>query len=431
MKQIFLCLAFCLSTGFLLANNVIDNPMQLFTGKQQSSIITSNDNAQKAQRTKAFNTFIENTYKLKLDSLVATSLDTTTNIISGLKITNIYDKEKVIKQIYFLRENESSPFTITNTNNFSYDSIGHISTKISSYYNGSTISSQNKYQNKYDSNGLLTSTYYSTRNDSSSSWNTQSKNEFYYTNNALTKEIDYTTSNSVDRTIFHYHDSYGNDTLIKTYDASKHLIDKIIFKFTYSLSGKKSTEEKHDISSSDSTHVQDIFSWEKIYDQYENVVSYKSYMYNSYNNKYDYLAKLSFNIDFSELMSNVLGYEYMEIPVSFYNKPNEFIINSYADKFIGKYSFYYSDFGTTSNTNAINEDNIKFITLNPTTDQIQFNLPQTGTFKFMMFNLAGTKVIEQSIMNNETISLNTLSKGIFLYRISGYNKNIQGKLFVK
>jgi hypothetical protein len=98
---------------------------------------------------------------------------------------------------------------------------------------------------------------------------------------------------------------------------------------------------------------------------------------------------------------------------------------------MGSQTFYYSPYETNTEVIIIETKNEVIISPNPTTDYIHLQLPESGVYTFQLFSLTGTKMLEQSVQNNITISLNILQKGVYIYKITGTGNNAQGKLIIK
>ena len=99
--------------------------------------------------------------------------------------------------------------------------------------------------------------------------------------------------------------------------------------------------------------------------------------------------------------------------------------------FDGLASTYFSTHDFQSGTKTVVEDAIK-VYPNPASDVITFNVDKSiGQFTIQLIDLQGKIVLNKTSNNNNALSIDKLSKGLYLYKILSDTKIYTGKIIVK
>jgi hypothetical protein len=127
------------------------------------------------------------------------------------------------------------------------------------------------------------------------------------------------------------------------------------------------------------------------------------------------------------------------------NYESEFTYNESGDKLLEesnsnfydgipytyKRNYYYSMYCTTVSVIDIKTE-VSGIYPNPFSDQLSFSLNDNDKqFDFELFDSQGHKVMSKRVLNTETISTTSLSRGVYFYILSLDNKIQRGKLIKK
>ncbi|MEZ4908532.1 MAG: T9SS type A sorting domain-containing protein, partial [Saprospiraceae bacterium] len=157
------------------------------------------------------------------------------------------------------------------------------------------------------------------------------------------------------------------------------------------------------------------YYWDESTSQW--VVDYKTeYTYNNTYSFSDLILPNSFSdigLYFNHMMTSYFGYDWDET-------------NSKWDE---SYSgiFYYSELNIT-NVKSI-ETEIAGVYPNPVSDEINFDITNSNnTVTFELFDIQGRKLISREVTNNEQLSLEGLTNGIYLYNFIIDGKVQSGKL---
>jgi hypothetical protein len=69
---------------------------------------------------------------------------------------------------------------------------------------------------------------------------------------------------------------------------------------------------------------------------------------------------------------------------------------------------------------------------NPATDNISISLPENVSHAtFTLYDMQGKILIHQEVINQETVAINNLASGIYIYNVRTSKQNYQGKLICK
>ncbi len=95
-------------------------------------------------------------------------------------------------------------------------------------------------------------------------------------------------------------------------------------------------------------------------------------------------------------------------------------------------SAYYSDFGASTGIEDREETSLKIFPV-PASETLTINWDDSySNLRFELYDLTGKRVILRAIDNNETIGVNHLSEGIYLYKLSNNNQLIySGKISIR
>ncbi len=148
--------------------------------------------------------------------------------------------------------------------------------------------------------------------------------------------------------------------------------------------------------------------------------------------KYFYSYDLDYNL--SDLILPYLDFFRPMNSDKIVNRPQEYS-NNYWDKDINdwvynKVLYYYSE----QITSTINKNSIILSAVypNPFSQQLTFSFPENpNQITFELFNMQGHKIITKEVRNNETINVETLSNGVYLYNLFTDGKKHSGKLMKK
>jgi len=95
-------------------------------------------------------------------------------------------------------------------------------------------------------------------------------------------------------------------------------------------------------------------------------------------------------------------------------------------------SAYYSDFGSSTGIEDIEETSLKIFPV-PASESLTVNWDESfPNLRFELYDLTGKRVILRTIDNNETIGVNHLSGGMYLYKLSNNDHLIySGKVSIR
>jgi len=128
-------------------------------------------------------------------------------------------------------------------------------------------------------------------------------------------------------------------------------------------------------------------------------------------------------------MADVADLTFMHMPVSetgYFNNNGTWDLNY-------RQTAYYSDFdGGSSSVEGVHQIPVSVFP-NPASETVTFNWDEKYTrLNLELYDLTGKRVISRSIENNETIRVDDLSRGMYLYKLGDYNDIIQtGKISLR
>lgn len=128
-------------------------------------------------------------------------------------------------------------------------------------------------------------------------------------------------------------------------------------------------------------------------------------------------------------MADVADLTFVHMPISetgYFNNTGTWDLNY-------RQTAYYSDFdGGSSSVEDVHEIPVSVFPV-PASDVVTFNWDEKYTrLNLELYDLTGKRVISRSIDNNETIGVDQLSRGIYLYKLTDNNDIIDtGKITLR
>ena len=97
----------------------------------------------------------------------------------------------------------------------------------------------------------------------------------------------------------------------------------------------------------------------------------------------------------------------------------------------GDFFIYYSEQNITS-VKDLNAANNGYVYPNPATNQVSFNIDALADqFTVEFYNIQGKLVMSKISENNRPVSIESLNKGLYFYRLSENQNLFTGKIMVK
>lgn len=279
---------------------------------------------------------------------------------------------------------ENNQWVNYSNSEFLYDSNGNIVQIISYSWDGSKWSNSEKYETVYDSNGNIEQAVYSFWEVDQ--WLAIYKDEYLY-------------------------DANGNMIL-------KNSLDNIDSQWLSVLK----EESVHDDFNNRTVHA--ISSWDMESEQTENI----------WKTEYTYDNSISFDqliLPFSTLDSDegeidlTLMFKHKLTHLTYYEGEGDNWVPA------GDYTIYYSEQSITGNQdfNSILQVGVY---PNPATNHVIFTMDGLDNqFSVELFDILGKLVFSQVIYNNQPVSIESLAKGLYFYRISANQDSYTGRFMVK
>jgi len=332
----------------------------------------------------------------------------------------------------------------TSKNKYTFNASGKLTKSLSFDWDqiGNEWDTTYKIQLIYDT--ILNMTYYNgfELNENTNTWDTANKTiNTYDTVGNITKNISYSWETDQWITSYlmeTYYDEMGNDTMQMSswwhpIDSMLHYSSKVLS--SYDDKGNQVLSVEYDWDINDSLWIS-YNKTESTYDAIGNQILCSEYSWNETDsiwvpenidqNTYDY--SYSYNDIFwpyyyygiTEIFSG-------NIPTQTYSyryNDTDWIKNE-------KTTYFYSIHGVSSLPNIISENEIKVFP-NPAKDYVTFNLE--GSFSDLnleIFDVQGRKVIDQIIENNTPVSVQNLSNGLYMFKLTHNGSVSTGKMVVK
>jgi len=381
----------------------------------------------------------------KMDSIIAVEWDSTTSQWENYrKHEYTYDSNgNNIVYIYSKWDSTTSQWENFYKREYTYDANGTRTSFISSLWNSTTTQWENygKDEYTYDANGNMTFYLESSWESTSSQWRNMWKREYTYdANGNMTSYIrshwNRTTSQweNSDKVEYTY-DANGNES-IEIYSQwnsdSSQWENSDKYEYTYDANGKMTV---YIYSEWNSTTSQWENSWkgELTYDANGNNTVEIDSKWNSTTSQWENSYKYENTYDLGYLADDLIlpDYLYYDFSVSV-NKLTGYTEYDYdGTTWVNKEerTFYYSDVSATSVPEV--DNNAYTVYPNPASESVTFEIPEPSINTTVdIFTIHGKKILSQRL-NNHTVDVSNMSKGIYLYQLNIDNKIYNGKLIIK
>jgi len=299
----------------------------------------------------------------------------------------------------------------------------------------------------YDAEGKLLTEIWSYWDEDSAKIVPSYKDELIYEDGKLTTWNEYGMEKGewvlIFQTTFTY-DTNGNltDEFTSVWDPNNEIwIDYQQYMYTYNEAGQLIMEEVWEFTWTYFTMLQSM-QYEYTWDSDGNMIEVVDRSWelgvakgtNVWLNESK--SEFSFNKNYTILELHV-PYRFLQDmdDISFVHMPVSELGYVYVDGdwvFDFRQTAYYSDFGGSTGTVDRHESVISIFPL-PASETLTFSWEDSYTsLSLEVYDLSGKRVIERSIDNNETIRVNHLSAGIYLYKLTDNNDLISsGKLSIE
>ena len=373
-------------------------------------------------------------------------------VYTRFKDVYAYDLNENVKEIIRSYYDEITRRTFNQyKHQFEYDVNRNIMIYITSNWN-ETISHWDAYtkeENTYDDKGNITTNNLSYWNQSADKWGpTISKKEYLYDSNEnLISYIEYQWNG----------DSIGFSVKTKneyTYDANGDMITDI-FSYWDDFSNKVVTYSKtvfiynvkgKEIQFKWFTFNQSTSNWdinnraELTYDSNGNMILEEDFDY-KLNIKGDPIYKKAYSFDDFGRITKYTDYIWNPTTSNFivdFIAESKFDVNGYKiwdsmqgpDIVTSKNTYYYSDKIPTTIPSL--KENMINVYPNPAIEYILFdlaNISEDATIEFI--DIQGKKVLDQKFSSNKQVSVNSLPKGEYLYKLNNRGDVYSGKVIVR
>ncbi len=305
-----------------------------------------------------------------------------------------------------------------------YDEMGNETMYMSIGWNDETKQwdKKRKTESSYNANGLILQKIYYNWNSSSEDWLAvnQTKNT-YNENGVLSNGIDSEWDNEQNMWVdISQHEltynadgnlSQSNTLQIDTISGEWSVYAKDEYK--YDVNDNEVLKETSTLNNNDQWIINNIKH--TFYDVYGNVVLSTVYASSDEGDNLvkNYESEFTYNESGDKLLEESNSNFYDGIPYTY------------------KRNYYYSMYCTTVSVIDIKTE-VSGIYPNPFSDQLSFSLNDNDKqFDFELFDSQGHKVMSKRVLNTETISTTSLSRGVYFYILSLDNKIQRGKLIKK
>ncbi len=419
--------------------------------------------------------------KQKLDSMIFWWMDENTNqLVPFIKGEYTYDTNGNMTQEldYFWDEN-TSRLVADMKHVYTYDANGNITQKLDYAWDGtSQWVDDYKEEYTYDANGNITRELSYYWDESTSSLVTDEKQEYTYdANGNITQELSYRWNESTSKFVFGWKEEY-------TYDANGNITQELAYywdesfnqwvnvnksQYTYNANGNMIQSQYYSLddnanqleasgkteytygangnieqslhSEKDESTGQWVYvgKYNYTFDTYGNMLQELGYGWDESSSQWVYESKFELICDTSYTLSDLI------LPFTIF-EDDEFIsmVKHKMDSIVAygwddgsddwitflKVIYYYSE----QNVSAVNEMGMETVKVypNPVSEYLYFMLPgNPDRFNFELFDLLGRKVIAKEVINTAPVNLQSLSKGLYLYKITTNREKLCGKLIKK
>ena len=419
---------------------------------------------------------LKNTTELykKLDSLVSKEWDSSSNTaLNYHKDYYEYDANgNIIQATYYLWDDGLNEWKIDNGQQFTYDSENNLSEVIYLQWDNTSNSLLPVYkkQSTYN-NSLLSEDVYYSWDESTQVWNQEAKHVYTYDNNEyLTRKEEF----------FFYNNSWIASSIIDyTNDANGSLLEEIRQNYDFGNNQWFNFYRKVNVYDSNNLLIETTeYDWDQVNNQWVNdyktektyntnnkLIEVVESEWNTSSNQWVYLDKDEYTYDanqnivetlYSEWLMNAwepqekteidydntyslnqlllpfFMYDYEDIIMFFNHMPVQYRDYEWdGSDWDQDYTFgdiYYSDIDLT-NVDRVNTGIVKIFP-NPVQEQLNVMLKDNiENAQIAIVDLSGKELMVKNLSNGlNTIRLNRLSKGIYLYRIINGDEIHTGKL---
>lgn len=333
---------------------------------------------------------------------------------------------------------ENGEFVPAQKHEYNYYENGLLSERIVSYYNQGAIMSMEREVYEYNENDFVKKILEYSRVSDDQTWEYNGKLEYEYDeqgNTTNVKMTDYDSngdeiSNFLDwrQTSYMYSPEGNLDSVL--YQAWKEETNGWVVdsksKYTYNSAGQELSEKYYEWDE-ESGKFELVYNDEWTYDTYGNNTTYifreKGYISDEWS-----VYKDTFIFDHNALLKDYTLPEYFVSDLPFTNKvtgyKNYELIESKWILTEESKCYYSDDIQTGTNQKPLPE-----ISISQNTNSFSASWDSNvGLMTLDVFNLSGKKVYGKKIRNRETIALDFLPNGIYLYKLHGRNTAVTGKL---
>lgn len=263
------------------------------------------------------------------------------------------------------------------------------------YFDQSTsvwaVHNQFKYENTYDESGNIISIFNDAWQVNSSQWLNSGKREYTY-------------------------DDSGNNTYIAFYwDGNSQWLNQEKCEFTTESNGNHYSYIYYDWDENSGKWVESTKN-EYTNDENGNIILSFGYDWDATTSQWVGVEKIEFDFDANGNMISYIGYEWDA-------DNSEWI-------FLFRESYYYSEHVITLLPN-ISKNHLS-VYPNPAREYVVFDLEKvTESATVELFGVDGKKVLEQNLAVNKQVSVSSLPKGLYMYKVNSSGNRYTGKLLVK
>lgn len=330
---------------------------------------------------------------------------------SDYKLEYSFDASgNMIQEIMYNLDYSTNELAVNSKFDYSYDTSGNLTQFISYFldYTTKQLVAQLKWEYSYNINGKETQNLQSYWDISSGQWIQSGRNNSTYdSKDNLVLSLQ---SGSDGISVW-----FDTNKIEYTYDTNGHVIEELQFWKTVNSEWKPQGKNEY-IYDESGNKTEEISSdgWDETSNQWEYVNKAESTFDNNY-------ASGDFIFPF-----DAVGLDFMTHMITDY-KGYRWNVETKEWTSALRLTFNYSEQNVTS-VNPLNSE-LSCVYPNPCSESVSISFPASNSqISFELFDLQGRMVMSKEISNNEKISLESLSKGIFLYNLYFGGKKQSGKL---
>lgn len=294
-------------------------------------------------------------------------------------------------------------------------------------------------ENTFGEDGNIILTHSFEWNESTSQWENSAKVDYTYDANG----------NEIIQIIYGWDEQWvGSEKMENAYDANGNLTEEVFFSWEYNQ-WKKEFKSVYIYNADDKPTLETGYHWygnswvpevkcEKNYDTNGNNILKINYLWEGNAGQFTPYSKY-------ELVYNyTYGIDELILPYIYY----VFEMNLHYNMLTNKYGYYYDQdamlwveddldiyYFSEVDFDAINEQTVTDIKLYPNPSNGLLTISWENNYSEMnleIFDVMGSVIINKQIINNSTISLDYLAKGMYFYRMVDSNNELyKGKLILK